>query len=225
MPEQSLLVCPFCGVLQEKTAKDVCKECSRLIGRGTLVVAESEMGPWWVRESDFPFRPGTTYDHIANLARNGKITRKSIIKGPTTRQLWEVAGRVKGVAHLLERCHKCGGEVKPNARSCNHCRADFYVYKDRNNLGLDQSNPSEGEVDGVSCFVSDESLSEIQSPVFQNKKIESRTPAKESDGAGSPQFRSVQRMLGHSKRLNKILAALLAVSGITIIIMILLLVN
>ncbi len=225
MPEQSLLVCPFCGVLQEKTALDVCEECSCLIGRGNLVLAESEMGPWWVRDDDLPFRPGKTYDIIANMARNGNITRKSIIRGPTTRQMWEIAGRVKGISHLLERCHKCGGKVKPTARSCNHCKADFYVYKDRNNLGLDQSNPSEGEVDGVSCFVSDESLSEIQSPILPNKQIEPRIPVKVDDGAGSVQFRSVQRMLRHSKRLNKMLIALLVASGITIIVLIVLLMN
>lgn len=225
MSKQSLLVCPFCGVLQDTSEDEVCGVCSRLIGRSTLVVAENEMGPWWIRREKYPFRPGMTYDHIADYARNGKIDERTIIRGPTTKQLWDIAGRVKGIAHLMGRCHACGVKVDPSSRSCTACSADFFVYRDRNNLGLDQNEPSEGEVDGVSCFVTDESIFETQSTPMRVLAHSSTPTEKEESIIGSPQFRSVQRLLELSNRKIKVLIISLAISVVILGILIVLLIK
>ncbi len=229
MSKQSLLVCPFCGVVQEVSRGEKetqnCEECSALVSRGNVFLGEGEMGPWWIRREELPFRPGVRYDIIADSARTGKIDKNTIIRGPTTKQLWDVAGRVKGIAHLLGKCHKCGEKVDPSARSCSSCSADFYVYRDRNNLGLDQSNPSEGEVEGTSCFISEESIFETQATPLTVPNVSTRLPEKEENPVGSPQFRAVQRLLELSKKKNKILMVSLAACVVIVVILILLLVT
>ena len=225
MSKQSLLVCPFCGVLQDTPEEEVCAVCTRLIGRSTIVVAENEMGPWWIRREEFPFRPGMTYDHIADFARNGKIDEQTIIRGPTTKQLWDIARRVKGIAHLMGRCHACGVKVDPASRSCPACSADFFVYRDRNNLGLDQNEPSEGGVDGVSCFVTDESIFKTQSTPLRVPDYSIKPTEKEESIIGSPQFRSVQRLLELSNRKIKVLIISLAISVVILGILIVLLIK
>jgi hypothetical protein len=189
------------------------------------MLAEAEMGPWWIRREEFPFRPGMKYDLIADLARTEKIDKNTIIRGPTTKQLWNVAGRVQGIAHLLGKCHACGERVEPTSRACSACKAQFFIYRDRNNLGLDQSNPTEGEIVGKSCFISDESIFETQSTPIQVSQASTRMPEKETSTVGSPQFRSVQRLLELSKKKNTFLLVSLAAAVVVIGILIVLLVK
>ncbi|MBT5365840.1 MAG: hypothetical protein HOL14_04885, partial [Phycisphaerae bacterium] len=106
MAKQRILVCPICGETQPEIK--VCRVCSTLLDTNGLLLAEGAIGPWWVRKEELTFRPGITYDNLAELALSGKITLQTIVRGPTTRQLWKVARRVKGLAHLLGRCHNCG---------------------------------------------------------------------------------------------------------------------
>ena len=223
MSKQSVLVCPFCGELQKKT--EACKICFKLLGRGNVMVAEAEMGPWWIRREEFAFLPGKKYDLFADLVRIGEIDKNTIIRGPTTKQLWDIAGRVQGIAHLLGKCHACGERVEPTSRACSSCKAQFFIYRDRNNLGLDQSNPTEGEIVGKSCFISDESIFETQSTPIQAPQASTRMPEKETSTVGSPQFRSVQRLLELSKKKNTFLLVSLAAAVVVIGILIVLLVK
>ncbi len=223
MSKQSVLVCPFCGELQKES--EVCQICSKLLGRGGVMLAEAEMGPWWIRREKYPFRPGLKYDLFIDHVRTGEIEMKTIIRGPTTKQLWDIAGRVQGIAHLLGRCHACGEEVKPTALSCSSCKVQFFVYRDRNNLGLDQSNPSEGEVVGKSCFISDDSIFETQSKPLQMPTLSTQSPEQESGTIGSPQFRSVQRLLELSKKKNTLLMVSLVSAVVVIVILIVVIVK
>ena len=223
MSKQSVLVCPFCGELQKESK--VCQVCQKLHYPRGVMLAEAEMGPWWIRREKYPFRPGLKYDNFIDLVRTGEINTKTIIRGPTTKQLWKIAGRVQGIAHLLGRCHACGEEVKPTALSCGGCSAQFFVYRDRNNLGLDQSNPSEGEVVGKSCFISDESIFETQSAPLQMPNLSAQNAEQESGTIGSPQFRSVQRLLELSKKKNTLLTVSLATAVVVIGILIVLIVK
>jgi hypothetical protein len=92
-------------------------------------------------------------------------------------------------------------------------------------LGLDQSNPSEGEVEGTSCFISEESIFETRATPLTVPEVTTRIPEKEENPAGSPQFRAVQRLLELSHKKNKLLMVALAVCVIIMVILILLLVN
>ena len=204
MAKQRILVCPICGETQRETS--VCRSCETPLDPNGLLHAEGAVGPWWIRDVNRPFCPGMTYDHIVALARRGKFERHALLRGPTTRQLWTVARHVPGIAHILGRCHKCDTHVKPKTRSCPECNTPFLAYRDRNNLGLDSSDPSEGEIDGMSSFLNDTSiLDTLSTPLTLPKPVKGE--AKESDDSvGSPQFRSIQRKLEQSKRTVRILS-------------------
>ena len=220
MTKQRILVCPVCGETQNETSK--CKVCDISLDSEGLLFAEAGMGPWWVRECDQPFLPGMTYDHLAEMAKNGKIERHAIVRGPTTRQLWKVARKVPGIAHLLGRCHSCGEHVEPKDRRCEACNAHFLAYRDRNNLGIEAARPSEGQIDGMSSFLSDTSILDTQStPLTLPNKPDIPSPCKE-DSVGSPQFHAMERKILQSSRTIRTLSILLAVSIIALIVTIVL---
>jgi len=206
MAKQRILVCPICGETQPEIK--ACRVCKTLLNSGGLLLAEGRMGPWWVRNEDLTFRPGITYDNLSALALTGKITLQSIVRGPTTRQLWKVARRVKGLSHLLGRCHNCGEHVSPKDRACDSCDVQFLKYPDRNNMGLELGAPPKGETSGISSFLSDESIFDTQStPLTLPSKSESQKATgneslKEAseESVGSPQFRALQRRLEQGKR-------------------------
>jgi hypothetical protein len=94
------------------------------------------MGPWQLREGVHPFRPGCSYETLRELVKRGRITRNTVLRGPTTRQFWSFAGRTPSVANLLGVCHNCQAEVDPGAFSCQACGAAFSPDTDRQHLGL-----------------------------------------------------------------------------------------
>jgi len=158
-----------------------------------------------------------TYDHIADLARKGMIERHTLLRGPTTRQLWTVARHVAGIAHLLGRCHKCDAHVKPTSRSCEVCNAPFLIYRDRNNLGLDDSDPTHGEIDGLSSFLSDTTILDTKSIPIGKPIPQKTNPSKSDERIGSPEFRRLQRSLAQSKRSNKVLIISLVLTIIALL--------
>lgn len=161
MAKQRILVCPVCGETQQETSE--CNSCKSSLDTDGLLHAEGSIGPWSIRNPDSPFLPGMTYDHLAELARRGEVELHTILRGPTTRQLWKVARRVPGIAHILGRCHSCGEHVEAQDRSCKACNTPFHTYRDRNNFGVDLAVPPEGKVDGMSSFLSDSSILDTQS--------------------------------------------------------------
>ena len=182
----------------------LCIGCGISLVKDELLIVEGGIGPWWVRDESLPHNPGMTYDHLADLAKRGKIERHTLLRGPTTRQLWMVARRVAGIAHLLERCHQCGAHVSPKDRSCSECNVPFLAYRDRNNLGLDESDPSQGEIDGMSSFLNDTMILNTTSKPLSMPERKSTEPGEPfKDGVGSPQFRAVQRRLESTLRAKR----------------------
>ncbi len=215
MSKQRIVICPICGDAQNETS--ICVRCGTSLEKDSLLIAEGTIGPWWVREDDKSFHPGMTYDHLADLAKKGKIQRHSLLRGPTTRQLWTVARYVPGIAHLLERCHQCGEHVRIKERSCPKCNASFLAYRDRNNLGLDSSDPSQGEVDGMSSFLNDTMILNTTSEPLQMPTRRGSSESTEEQGVGSPQFRAVQRRLEQTLRTTKILWIVIVVMGFLVL--------
>lgn len=202
MSKQRILVCPICGETQPESS--LCTSCGVSLVKDDLLIAEGGIGPWWVRDESLPHNPGMTYDHLAELARRGKLERHTLLRGPTTRQLWMVARRVAGIAHLLERCHECGAHVNPKDRSCSECNVPFLAYRDRNNLGLDESDPSQGAIDGMSSFLNDTMILNTSSKPLSMPERKSAEPTEPfEDGVGSPQFRAVQRRLESTLRAKR----------------------
>ena len=215
MAKQRILVCPVCGETQQETS--VCRACSNSLDTDGLLYAEGSIGPWWVRDKDHPFSPGMTYDHLAELIQTGKVERHTIIRGPTTRQLWKVARRVPGISHLLERCHSCGEHVDINSRHCGACNAQFLSYRDRNNFGVDIALPSEGKIDGMSSFLSDSAILDTQSTPLTLPKTPESIQQSKDDSIGSPQFHALQRKVQQSSRRVKILTVSLTICIIALI--------
>tara|TARA_B110000495_G_scaffold184547_1_gene181664 strand:- start:4063 stop:4752 length:690 start_codon:yes stop_codon:yes gene_type:complete len=209
MAKQRILVCPVCGETQQETS--VCKSCDNSLDTDGLLYAEGSIGPWSIRDPKSPFLPGMTYDHLAELARRGEVELHTILRGPTTRQLWKVARRVPGIAHILGRCHSCGEHVAAQDRSCGACKTPFLTYRDRNNFGVDLTVPSEGKVEGMSSFLSDSSILDTQStPLTLPPRQESENKNAE-ENTGSPQFHALQRKNTQGGRTIRILAVVLTI--------------
>lgn len=91
------------------------------------------MGPWFIRDESRPFAPGLSYEMIIKAVENGSIGKYTLLRGPTSRQLWTVARHVRGVAHLLGYCHACdapvdGADLLGVADpACLQCNASFSV--------------------------------------------------------------------------------------------------
>lgn len=169
MTRTKLVICPYCGETQP--VGRCCRVCGGLFEPLSRQATHDAMGPWCVRDSDRPFQPGCSYETLVKLIERGRVTKYSIIRGPTTRQFWTVARHVPGVAHLLGYCHACDGSVDPSDHGCPHCGVPFGAYLDRNYLGLPDIHPEvweeaagdEGRGDppsarGLSSFAADEEL-------------------------------------------------------------------
>ena len=104
--ELKLMVCPYCGHGQKPTTK--CESCGGLFDLFSLTATEIDMGPWFVRHDNKPFLPGFSYEVLRKRVASGRITKDTVLRGPTTRQLWIKAAHAPCVAHLLGSCHACG---------------------------------------------------------------------------------------------------------------------
>jgi hypothetical protein len=56
------------------------------------------------------------------LIQKGRVTPRSVIRGPTTSQFWRHAARVRGVSREFGVCWNCGQDVNQAARTCPNCR-------------------------------------------------------------------------------------------------------
>jgi len=137
------LVCPYCGTITPDTGR--CSACNGRFNPLSRQATQNQMGPWSIRDDRLPFRPGCTYETIARLIDQGKISTETILRGPSTRQFWTLARHAPGIANLLGMCHSCQMEVKPDAFACPSCHAPFTTERDRQHLGLGPSRPLPGQ--------------------------------------------------------------------------------
>jgi len=105
------------------------------------LATHNAMGPWFVRNPARPFQPGCSFETLKQLIDRGQVDRDTVIRGPSTRQFWNVARRVQGVAHLLGVCHHCGTKVDSAEHGCHKCGTPFTVLRARDSLGLPEIRP------------------------------------------------------------------------------------
>lgn len=215
MAKQRILACPLCGETQYE--QSVCKQCGGKLDADGLLLAEASFGPWFIRDEDNPFAPGMTYDLLVEKIGDKKLNRFSLVRGPTTRQLWILAKRVPGIAHLLGRCHRCDEHVDPTSLACHMCDVAFGGYRDRDSLGLEKNKSKKVEANGVSSFLGDTAIFETCSEPLSvpiraqpNTERAENNSDNDSDGAvrdepGSPAFRALQRHVNSVQRTNRIL--------------------
>ena len=90
-------VCPFCGAIAEKSDAP-CPRCKMENSALTRQATRARVGPWYVMQSKNPSAPGMKCNTLLALIRKGQITPRSVIRGPTTFQLWRFAARAKGIS-------------------------------------------------------------------------------------------------------------------------------
>jgi hypothetical protein len=130
------ILCPYCGSRQKVCL--ACESCGGRFDAASLQATQNDMGSWFVRDSRRPHFVGYSYEAIVAAIRSGEIGRDQIVRGPSTRQLWTVARRAAGIAHLFGRCYACQGPVTSEDGSCITCGTRPSGFNDRNYFGLPQ---------------------------------------------------------------------------------------
>ncbi len=141
-PPATQTICPYCGSQQSHTPiieEGACETCSGQFDPISRQASQNEMGPWYIRNENNPFKPGCSYETLLRLIKRGSITEHTILRGPTTRQFWQMANTVRGISHLFGKCYVCGTTVQPTSPTCSTCRAQFSIKSGRQILGLSQS--------------------------------------------------------------------------------------
>jgi predicted amidophosphoribosyltransferase len=128
------VLCPYCGLVQPVTAR--CAGCKGLLDPESRQATQNAMGPWFVRNPAAAHHPGCSYPTLRELVRRGKVTRETILRGPTTAQFWNMAANTPGVAVLLGECHACHQPAREDEYLCRHCGVVLTPRTDRQHLGL-----------------------------------------------------------------------------------------
>src|SRR5687768_11980339 len=118
-------VCPVCGLAHEISedfdATAPCPRCTLADTPTTRNATKARVGPWHVRQMRNPWAPGMRWETLLALIKRGQVTKDSVVRGPTTHQLWKRASEVKGLSREFGVCYSCGGEVDSQANLCGHC--------------------------------------------------------------------------------------------------------
>lgn len=119
-------VCPFCGAINERATSlngnsPACPRCGMQDSLDTRQSTTTRIGPWFVRQGKNPSAPGMRFETLLALVKRGQVSPGSIVRGPTTQQLWKFAGQVKGLSREFGLCHHCGGVIETSATICPAC--------------------------------------------------------------------------------------------------------
>lgn len=113
-------VCPFCGAVREQ-AEGVCPRCTMENTAATRQATKSRIGPWYVLQTRNPAAPGMKFETLLTFVHKGRVKARSIVRGPTTHQLWRFAAHVKGLSREFGVCYSCGESIGRSAGICPHC--------------------------------------------------------------------------------------------------------
>lgn len=113
-------VCPFCGVMRADPHQP-CPRCTLDDNTATRSATRQRIGPWFVLQARNPSAPGMKLLTLQSLIRKGHLTPRSIVRGPTTDQMWAFAANVRGLSREFGLCFHCGENVDPTATQCPHC--------------------------------------------------------------------------------------------------------
>lgn len=135
-PRPRTTVCPYCGHVSASTSS--CERCRGLFEPLSRQASQNSMGPWFIRDEANPFLPGCSLQTLRGMIRRGRISRDTILRGPSTRQFWMLARNTPGIANLLGECHACHADASPADPQCASCGASFAILDDRERLGLSE---------------------------------------------------------------------------------------
>lgn len=132
--DHQTILCPYCGHTQRRMER--CEACGGSFDAVSRRGVAVNMGPWSLHDERVPFRPGFHYTAMCRLIRAGKVGPDTIVRGPSTQQLWAPARLTPGIAHLVGLCHRCEAQVSPDAAACPQCEQRFETVAAYNELGL-----------------------------------------------------------------------------------------
>jgi hypothetical protein len=114
-------VCPFCGTVNDSIGVP-CRQCGMENNAATRQATRGKIGPWFVWQGRNPSAPGMNWATLMSLVEKGRVTPRSVVRGPTTGQLWRFAARVKGLSREFGLCWQCGAEIARQTRLCPGCK-------------------------------------------------------------------------------------------------------
>lgn len=117
-------ICPFCAALRPDVASEPCPRCGLPDTPATRTATSARLGPWFVFQRRNPAAPGMNWTTLRQLIDQGRVTPRSVLRGPTTGQLWAPGAKVRGVSRLFGMCWHCNALVKKNTEHCPSCQAD-----------------------------------------------------------------------------------------------------
>src|SRR5688572_12528295 len=112
--------CPFCGSVSEKSASP-CARCGMDNTPEARKATKSRIGPWYVLQARNPAAPGMRFETLLSFVRKGRVRARSVVRGPTTHQLWRFAAHVKGLSREFGLCFSCGSSIETAANVCPQC--------------------------------------------------------------------------------------------------------
>jgi hypothetical protein len=112
--------CPFCGAVSERSAGP-CPRCGMENTPEARKATKVRIGPWYVLQARNPAAPGMRFDTLITFVRKGRVRARSVVRGPTTHQLWRFAAHVKGLSREFGLCFSCGSAIETTANICPQC--------------------------------------------------------------------------------------------------------
>ncbi|MBC8109222.1 MAG: hypothetical protein H7Z14_21730 [Anaerolineae bacterium] len=113
-------VCPFCGT-HNAGPNEPCPRCTMEDTAATRQATKARIGPWYVLQARNPAAPGMKFSTLLALVGKGQVTPRSVVRGPTTHQLWRFAAHVRGLSREFGICYSCGEAVEKVVPICPHC--------------------------------------------------------------------------------------------------------
>ena len=112
--------CPFCGSVSERSASP-CARCGMDNTPEARKATKQRIGPWYVLQARNPAAPGMRFETLLSFVRKGRVRARSVVRGPTTHQLWRFAAHVKGLSREFGMCFSCGSVMETTANICPQC--------------------------------------------------------------------------------------------------------
>jgi hypothetical protein len=152
--------CPFCGAVSEKSPNP-CARCGMDNTPEARKATKARIGPWYVLQARNPAAPGMRFDTLLTFVRKGRVRARSVVRGPTTHQLWRFAAHVKGLSREFGLCFSCGSSIETTANICPQC----------NRLQEPPINP-DVLLDGLGADEGSSAAPRVQAPVFRELPAE-----------------------------------------------------
>jgi hypothetical protein len=119
LPEVECL-CPFCGAFNTGVGRP-CGHCALEDTNATRAATTQRVGPWFVLQTRNPSAPGMNFETLQSLIRRHAVVSRSVVRGPTTGQLWRLASKVRGLSREFGQCYDCGEDIERDEEVCPHC--------------------------------------------------------------------------------------------------------